>query len=163
MTGLDSLIHSLYDSDSEQGWAGQGWHGSHGDTNRILNCQQNEFIMNETPQCEPVRNRRDEKAFLNLERELYLDDDCWVPPLWGVRREMVGFKPHPFYDQAYRQAFLVRRGNRVVGRLLAIVNHGITVVTRRKEVSSVFMSVRMTLTPVTSFFQRRRSGFEIGG
>ncbi|MBD54805.1 MAG: N-acetyltransferase [Rhodopirellula sp.] len=79
--------------------------------------------MNDVLRCEPVQNRRDEKAFLKLERELYKNDDCWVPPLWGVRREMVGFKPHPFYDQADRQAFLVRRGNRVVGRLLAIVNH----------------------------------------
>ena len=79
--------------------------------------------MNDVPRCEPVLNRRDEKAFLKLERELYIGDDCWVPPLWGVRREMVGFKPHPFYDQADKQAFLVRRGNRVVGRLLAIVNH----------------------------------------
>ena len=75
--------------------------------------------MSDVLRCEPVLNRRDEKAFLKLERDLYVDDDCWVPPLWGLRREMVGFKPHPFYEQADRQAFLVRRGDRVIGRVLA--------------------------------------------
>ena len=44
-------------------------------------------------------------------------------PLWMVRKESVGFKPHPFYLDADRQAFIVRRGSEVVGRVLAIVNH----------------------------------------
>ena len=79
--------------------------------------------MTDEVRCEPVRSRREEKAFLQLERQLYKDDPHWVPPIWQVRREMLGFKPHPFYDDADRQAFLVRRGDRVVGRVLAIVNH----------------------------------------
>jgi GNAT superfamily N-acetyltransferase len=70
-----------------------------------------------------VQSRRDQKRFLEVERELYRDDPHWVPPLWQLRRELVGFKPHPFYEHADRQAFLVRRGDRVVGRVLAIVNH----------------------------------------
>jgi len=80
--------------------------------------------MSNAVRCEPVQTRRDQKAFLNLEREVYRDDPHWVPPLWQVRRELVGFKPHPFYDDADRQALLVRRGDKVVGRLLAIINHG---------------------------------------
>jgi GNAT superfamily N-acetyltransferase len=60
---------------------------------------------------------------LNLECEIYRDDPNWVPPLWLIRKELVGFKHHPFYDDADGQAFLVRRGDRVVGRLVAIVNH----------------------------------------
>jgi GNAT superfamily N-acetyltransferase len=79
--------------------------------------------MSDDLRCEPVESRRDQKAFLQLERQLYQDDPFWVPPIWQVRREMVGFKPHPFYEDADRQAFLVRRGDRVVGRVLAIVNH----------------------------------------
>lgn len=74
--------------------------------------------------CQPVRSRRDEKEFLNLENEVYRDDPNWVPPLWFVRKESVGFKPHPFYDDADREAFLVRRNGKVVGRILAIINHG---------------------------------------
>lgn len=79
--------------------------------------------MSDEVRCEPVQTRRDEKAFLKLEREVYQGDPHWVPPIWQVRREMVGFKPHPFYEDADRQAFLVRRGDQVVGRVLAIVNH----------------------------------------
>ena len=73
--------------------------------------------------CEVVESRRDRKAFLELERQIYRDDPNWIPPIWQVRRELVGFKHHPFYDDADRQAFLVRRGDHVVGRVLAIINH----------------------------------------
>ena len=79
--------------------------------------------MSDTIRCEPVSTRRDRKAFLRLEEQLYKNDPFWVPPIWQVRKEMVGFKRHPFYDDAEAQAFLVRRGQRVVGRVLAIVNH----------------------------------------
>lgn len=79
--------------------------------------------MSDALRCDPVRSRRDEKEFLNLEKTVNRDDPNWVPPLWFVRREAVGFKHHPFYNDAERQAWLVRRGDRVVGRVLAIVNH----------------------------------------
>ena len=79
--------------------------------------------MSASVRCDKVQTRKDEKAFLNLEKEIYREDPNWVPPLWMTRRELVGFKPHPFYEDAERQAFLVRRGDRVVGRVLAIVNH----------------------------------------
>jgi len=79
--------------------------------------------MGEAVRCEEVQSRRDQKRFLEVERELYRDDPHWIPPIWELRRELVGFKSHPFYEHADRQAFLVRRGDRVVGRVLAIVNH----------------------------------------
>ncbi len=79
--------------------------------------------MSDALRCDEVRTRRDEKEFLNLERAVYRNDPHWVPPLWLVRRESVGFKHHPFYDDAARKAILVRRGDRVVGRVLAIINH----------------------------------------
>jgi len=79
--------------------------------------------MSDAIRCEPVLSRRDQKAFLRLEQQIYQQDPNWVPPIWMIRKEMVGFKPHPFYDQADRQAFLVRRGDRIVGRVLAIINH----------------------------------------
>ena len=79
--------------------------------------------MSQSPRCTPVETRRDKKAFLNLEREIYRDDPNWVPPIWLIRKELVGFRHHPFYDDAETQAFLVRRGDKVVGRVSAIVNH----------------------------------------
>jgi GNAT superfamily N-acetyltransferase len=39
------------------------------------------------------------------------------------RKKLVGFRHHPFYDDAECQAFLVWRGNEAIGRVLAIVNH----------------------------------------
>lgn len=79
--------------------------------------------MSDTIRCDPVTTRTDRKAFLQLERQLYKNDPFWVPPIWQVRKELVGFKPHPFYHDADAQAFLVRRGDQVVGRVLAIINH----------------------------------------
>jgi len=32
-------------------------------------------------------------------RDRYKDDPNWVPPLWSVQKELVGFKKHPFYDK----------------------------------------------------------------
>ncbi|MCH1493977.1 MAG: N-acetyltransferase [Rubripirellula sp.] len=75
-------------------------------------------------QCRAVDNRRDQKAFLQLEKNLYRDDPNWVPPIWQVRKELVGFKPHPFYDDAECRAFLVEEAGQVVGRVVAIINHG---------------------------------------
>lgn len=79
--------------------------------------------MGEAVQSEAVVTKRQQREFLQLEQRLYQGDPNWVPPLWMSRKENVGFKPQPFYDHADRQALLVRRGGRVVGRVLAIVNH----------------------------------------
>ena len=79
--------------------------------------------MNPPPRCTPVETRADRKAFLKLETELYRDDPNWVPPLWMTRKELVGFRHHPFYLDAEGQTFLVRRGDQIVGRIMAIINH----------------------------------------
>lgn len=73
--------------------------------------------------CRPVAGRGDQTAFLDLEKRLYVDDAQWIPPLWDTRKKLLGFKPHPFYLDADGQCFLVRRNDRVVGRVLAVVNH----------------------------------------
>ena len=75
------------------------------------------------PICQPVQGKSDQRAFLNLERELYAQDPNWVTPLWSERKQLCGFGSHPFYNDAECQAFLARRNGRVVGRVLAIVNH----------------------------------------
>lgn len=75
------------------------------------------------PQCAPVSGWFDRRAFLKLECELYADDPNWVTPLWGERKQLCGFGSHPFYDDAESQAFLARKSGRVVGRIVAIVNH----------------------------------------
>lgn len=74
-------------------------------------------------EIKPVQSRRDEKQFLDYPWKLYENDPNWIPPLRANQKELVGFKPHPFYKQAEGQAFLARRGGQVQGRVLALVNH----------------------------------------
>ena len=40
-----------------------------------------------------------------------------------VQAELVGFRRHPFYDDAESQAFLALHDGRPCGRVLALVNH----------------------------------------
>ncbi|QEF97119.1 hypothetical protein Mal15_11570 [Stieleria maiorica] len=74
-------------------------------------------------QCAPVQSWSDRRAFLKLERELYKGDPNWVTPLWSERKQLCGFGSHPFYNDADSRAFLARKNGRVVGRVVAIVNH----------------------------------------
>lgn len=78
---------------------------------------------NQTTASSPVNGWMDRRAFLNLERELYADDPNWVTPLWAERKQLCGFGSHPFYDHAESQAFIARKNGRVVGRVVAIINH----------------------------------------
>ncbi len=74
-------------------------------------------------EIKPVQSRREKKAFLEFPWKHYRNDPNWIPPLRTNQKELVGFKPHPFYDTADSQAFLAIRNDETVGRVLAIVNH----------------------------------------
>ena len=69
-----------------------------------------------------VKTRREKKQFLELPWKLYKDDTHWIPPLRLNQNELVGFKPHPFYDHNERQAFLALRNGEPAGRILGIIN-----------------------------------------
>lgn len=75
------------------------------------------------PDIQPVTTRRQRRAFLHLPWNLYRDDPNWIPPLRQNQKELVGFAPHPFYDNAEGQAFLAIKEGQPVGRVLALVNH----------------------------------------
>ena len=72
----------------------------------------------------PVATRREQKQFLELPWTIYRDDPCWVPPLRLNQKEMVGYRHHPFYDDAVAQTFLAVKDGRPCGRVAAILNHG---------------------------------------
>jgi len=55
---------------------------------------------------------------------LYRDDPYWIPPLRDSQQELVGFRPHPFYQRNLVQTFLAYRGGQVRGRIAAILNRG---------------------------------------
>jgi GNAT superfamily N-acetyltransferase len=71
----------------------------------------------------PVESRREKKQFLELPWQINRGDPNWVPPLRHNQAELVGYRRHPFYDDADGQTFLALAGDRPVGRVMAIVNH----------------------------------------
>ncbi len=75
-------------------------------------------------QVSRVESRRDQREFMQLLWRLYRDDPNWIPPLRGNQEELVGFRRHPFYENAKCCAMLVRKDGEVVGRILALINHG---------------------------------------
>ncbi|QDV67416.1 hypothetical protein Poly24_11110 [Rosistilla carotiformis] len=79
--------------------------------------------MTETLKIWPVQSSKDQKKFLALPWQIYQGDENWVPPIRSHQREMVNFKPHPFYQDAEIQTFLAARGDKIVGRIAALVNH----------------------------------------
>jgi hypothetical protein len=73
---------------------------------------------------EPVETRGQQKRFLKLPWRIYAADPCWMPPLLHSQEELLGFRRHPFYERSKSRSFLVRRGDRDVGRITGIVNAG---------------------------------------
>ncbi len=78
--------------------------------------------MNEPVTIIPVRQRRRERQFLDLPRTLYRGDACWMPAIGIDERELLGFRPHPFYLRNEIQTFLACRSGEVCGRIAAILN-----------------------------------------
>ena len=72
---------------------------------------------------EPLDASADMRAFLRLPWRIYRDDPHWVPPLLVEQRKLLNRRKHPFHQHADVEYFLARRGDEVVGRIAAIVNH----------------------------------------
>lgn len=70
-----------------------------------------------------VRTAKDERQFLDLPYRLYRHHPYWVPPLRMAQKDILDTRKHPFYKTADVEKFLALRGDRPVGRVMAIVNH----------------------------------------
>ena len=70
----------------------------------------------------PVSTPRERRQFLAFPWELYRGDPHWIPPIRLDEEELVGYRPHPFYDRNRAQTFLAFRGGVVRGRVAAILN-----------------------------------------
>lgn len=71
-----------------------------------------------------VATARDRREFIKLPFRLYKQDPNWVPPIIQTQEELVGFRKHPFHENAVVTNFLASRDGQVVGRITSIVNHG---------------------------------------
>lgn len=72
----------------------------------------------------PVQSRAEKKLFFNLPWRLYRGSPYWTPPLQTNQKELLNFKPHPFYERNRIQNFLAVREGEAVGRVSAILNQG---------------------------------------
>src|SRR5262245_65388054 len=70
----------------------------------------------------PVETRAERKQFLDLTWQINGRDPCWIPPLRQNQAELVGYRHHPFYEDAEGQTFLALVDGRPVGRVLALSN-----------------------------------------
>lgn len=66
-----------------------------------------------------VRSRADRDAFIKLPWKIYANDAVWVPPLLIERKEFLDRRKHPFFEHGEAALFLARRGNEIVGRIMA--------------------------------------------
>jgi GNAT superfamily N-acetyltransferase len=76
-----------------------------------------------TAEIRPVQGRRDLRRFIRLPFSLYRREPKWVPPLLMDERKRHDPSVNPFFSHADAQYFLAWRGDEVVGRITAHVDH----------------------------------------
>jgi hypothetical protein len=70
---------------------------------------------------QPVSGRKQLREFISLPHRIYADDPNWVAPLWFEQHHRFS-KKNPFFQHAKWQAWLARRGSKVVGRVSAQID-----------------------------------------
>ena len=69
-----------------------------------------------------VTTKREMKQFVLFQFSLYKDNKYWVPPI--IKDEINNFdsKKNPVFKNAQAQYFLAYKNNKIVGRIVAIIN-----------------------------------------
>ncbi len=70
---------------------------------------------------QPVSGSRQLNEFIAVPHKIYADDPHWVAPLNFEQRQRFSNK-NPFFEHAKWQAWVVRRGDRLVGRISAQID-----------------------------------------
>src|SRR5437016_8757404 len=71
----------------------------------------------------PISSTSDTNRFIKFPWRIYREFPNWVPPLLMDRRKLMDRKKNPFYTHAEAEFFMAFRGDEIVGRIGAIVNH----------------------------------------
>jgi len=69
-----------------------------------------------------VQNKKDLKAFVKFPFNLYKDSKCWVPPIINQEIETFNKDKNPIFKDAEATLFLAYKGDKIVGRVAAIIN-----------------------------------------
>ncbi len=70
----------------------------------------------------PVNTKPLQRKFVEFQYELYKDCPQFVPPIKSDIYAMMNPKKHPFYDHSEADFFLAMDGDKVVGRIAALIN-----------------------------------------
>jgi hypothetical protein len=78
--------------------------------------------MNQNLILKVVKSPKDFDAFVKFPFDIYKDNPYWVPPL--IKEEIQTIKPdtNPVYNNAKARFFLAYKGDKIVGRIAAIIN-----------------------------------------
>ena len=71
----------------------------------------------------PVVTKADKAAFVDLPYRLYAEDKNWVPPLRNDVHSLITPGKNPWFGHGEAQLFVAERGDQVVGRISAHVDH----------------------------------------
>ena len=71
----------------------------------------------------PVQSPKQLAAFIDFVHELYKDDPNYVPELFIAQRDLLTPGKHPFHEHSSLQTFLAYDGDKIVGRIAAILNN----------------------------------------
>ena len=69
-----------------------------------------------------INTIKDYKTFVMFPFELYKNNPCWVPPIINEEIETIDPKTNPVYQNADARFYLAYQGDKVVGRIAAMVN-----------------------------------------
>ncbi len=70
----------------------------------------------------PVNTKQLQRQFVEFQYELYKDCPQFVPPIKSDIYAMMNPKKHPFYDHSEADFFLAMDGEKIVGRIAALIN-----------------------------------------
>jgi len=71
----------------------------------------------------PVVTRQDMRKFIHLPAKIHKAHKNWIPPLYSDEWEFFNAKKNKSFDYSSVKMLLAYRGNRLVGRIMGIINH----------------------------------------
>ncbi len=69
-----------------------------------------------------VKNKKDKKAFIKFQLDLYKDNPYYIPPLVSDEMEALDETKNPVFENAEARLFLAYKKGKIVGRIAAIIN-----------------------------------------
>ena len=70
----------------------------------------------------PVEGKKLLKQYIDFPHDLYADDPNYVPELFMAQKDMFNPKKNPLFEHTEIQSYLAKKGDKIVGRITAILN-----------------------------------------